>query len=144
MGKTNLPDYKQKQKLLYKDGADPAALIQQGEQFFAAGWYKDAVDFFGKAGFSEGLERVRTKALDEGDAFLLLLSLRALEIDAEADEWRQLADRALGLGKLQFAREGYRQAGDRKGLDKVDKLLGIEEPDLDDAEGDQDADGEQA
>jgi hypothetical protein len=144
MGQTNLPDYKQKQKLLFKEGADPATLIQQGEQFFAAGWYKDAVDFFGRAEFTEGLERVRAKALDEGDAFLLLLSLRTLGIEAEAAEWRQLADRALALGKLQFAREGYRLAGDRKGLDKVDALIGTSEPTPDDAGQEETSDEEQA
>jgi len=123
MAMSDLPDYKQKQKLLYKDDAAPEALIQQGEKFFAAGWYKDAIDFFARAEFTEGLQRIRAKASEEGDAFLLQQCLRAQEDEAPDQEWRELADRALELGKLQFAREAYRQAGDRKGLDKVDAMI---------------------
>lgn len=123
MAPSALPDYKQKQKLLFKEGAPPAALIQQGEQFFAAGWYKDAVDFFAQAEFAEGLLRIRATAREEGDAFLLQLCLRAQDEEAPDDEWRQLGDRALGVGKLRFAHEAYRQAGYRKGLDKIDQML---------------------
>jgi len=127
MGQSALPDYKQKQKLLFKEDAQPAALIQQGEQFFAAGWYKDAIDFFEQAEFAEGLARVRQVAADEGDVFLLKLVLRVLDEEAQAEEWRTLADRALALGKLQFAREGYRLAGDRKGLDRVEAMIAPEQ-----------------
>ena len=123
MAQSSLPDYKQKQKILHKPDAQPAALIKQGEEFFAAGWYKDAVDFFAQAESAEGLAKVRQVAIDEGDVFLLKLIQRVLDEEAPEEEWRMLAERALGLGKLQFAREGFRLAGDRKGLDRVEAMI---------------------
>jgi hypothetical protein len=65
--------------------------------------------------------------------------LLARDETASEEEWKQLADNAFTAGKLQFAREGYRMAGDRKGIDKVDKILKPETEE--EASGDQ-AEGE--
>ena len=126
MGKKELPHYKKKQQLLHAKDAKPADLSRQADEFLQAGWLSDAIDFFGKAGDQNGLEKVRDIAISEGDVFLFRRTLKALEVTASEDQWKELADRALDLGKLQFAREGYRMAGDRKSLDKVDLLINPE------------------
>ena len=126
MGKKELPHYKKKQQLLHAKDAKPADLSRQGEEFLQAGWLSDAIDFFGKAGDQNGLEKIRDIAIAEGDVFLFRRTLKALDATASEDQWKELADRALDLGKLQFAREGYRMAGDRKSLDKVDLLINPE------------------
>jgi hypothetical protein len=123
MGKKELPHYKKKQQLLHAKDARPGDLRRQGEEFLQAGWLSDAIDFFKKAGDQNGLEKVRDIVISEGDAFLFRRALTALDVTASEEQWKELADRALDLGKLQFAREGYRMAGDRKSLDKVDQLI---------------------
>jgi hypothetical protein len=126
MGQKELPHYKKKQQLLHTKDAKPEELRRQGEEFLQAGWLSDAIDFFGKAGDRDGLMKIREIAVAEGDIFLFRRTLKALEAAADEGEWKQLADRAFELGKLQFAREAYRMAGDRKSLDKVDRLINPE------------------
>lgn len=126
MGQKELPHYKKKQQLLHAKDARPEDLRRQAEEFLQAGWLSDALDFFKKAGDQNGLEKVRDIAISEGDAFLFRRTLKALDAAASEDQWKELADRALDLGKLQFAREAYRMAGDRKSLDKVDQLINPE------------------
>ena len=126
MGNKDLPHYKKKQQLLHAKDAKPGDLRRQGEEFLQAGWLSDAIDFFGKAGDQNSLEKIRDITIAEGDVFLFRRALKAMDATAEEDQWKELADRALELEKLQFAREAYRMAGDRKSLDKVDRLTNPE------------------
>ena len=126
MGKKELPHYKKKQQRLHAKDAKPEDLSRQGEEFLKAGWLSDAIDFFGKAGDQNGLEKIRDITIEEGDVFLFRSTLKALDATASEDQWKELADRAFALGKYQFAREAYRMAGDRKSLDKVDQIINPE------------------
>ena len=120
---SNLPDMKQKQKLLYAQDISSDVLVKHGTAFFEEGWLSDAIDFFAKAEHTEGVEQVKRVAVEEGDAFLFKRCLDLLGIEDASSQWCELADRALALGKLQFAREGYRKCGDRKAMEKVDKMI---------------------
>ena len=126
MGKKDLPHYKKKQQLLHAKDIKPEDLRRKGEEFLQAGWLNDAIDFFGKAGDQNGLEKIRDITIEEGDVFLFRSALKALDATANEGLWKELADRAFALGKYQFAREAYRMAGDRKSLDKVDRLINPE------------------
>lgn len=126
MGKPGLPDHKKKQQLLHAKDAKPEDLRRHGEKFLQAGWLSDAIDFFGQAGDQNSLEKIRDITIAEGDAFLFRRALKALDATADENQWKELAERALELGKLQFAREAYRMAGDRKSLDRVDRLINPE------------------
>jgi hypothetical protein len=123
MAKAALPDVKEKTKRLYAKDATPASLSAQAEQYLAAGWLADAIDFFDRAKDVKGLEKVMARAIEEGDAFLLRRCLKCLGKEDKDGEWGRLAEKALELGKLMFAREGFRMAGDRKNLDLVDAML---------------------
>ena len=126
MGKQELPHYKKKQQLLHAKDAKPEEFRRRAEEFLQAGWLNDAIDFFGKAGDRDGLEKIRDITIEEGDAFLFRHTLKTMGETADEEQWKELADRALELDKLQFAREAYRMAGDRKSLDKVDQLINPE------------------
>ena len=129
-----LPNLKRKQKMLYDKDAKPEALIAQGQLFQEAGWLNDAIAFFDKAGYEEGLQLLRQTARADGDVFLLRRILKCLDLEAEPEEWNELADRALELGKLQFAREGYRMANNRKALDRIEDQINPPEPEPEAAE----------
>ena len=126
MGNKDLPQFKKKQQLLHAKDAKPEDLSRQGEKFLQAGWLSDAIDFFGKAGDQDGLKKIREITIEEGDTFLFRRTLKAMDETADEKQWKELAERALDQGKLQFAREAYRMAGDRKSLDKVDRLINPE------------------
>ncbi len=133
MAETGLPDVKRKQKMLFAEDTTEQTLIEHGQRFFSAGWYNDAIDFFERAGHVEGLNQIRQTASDEGDVFLFNRCLKAKGVAADDEEWRRIADQALDMGKLQFAREGYRMAGANKAMDKVDRMISpdLEQPDED-------------
>ena len=130
----DLPHYKLKQTMLHGQDSKPADLIRLGRRFLEEGWLNDAVDFFKKAEDQQGLADVRALAIEQGDVFLLRQLLRAGAPAAAEDEWKQIGERAFALGKLQFAREAYRMAGDRKSMEKVDQLLEPEPAAEDEAE----------
>lgn len=123
MGKQELPHYKKKQSIIYSKDTKPEELVRLGERFFSEGWLSDALDCFERAGAAGNLEKVRKVCVEEGDVFLFRKVLRAQGAEAVPAEWKELGDNARGLGKLQFAREAYRMAGERKALDEVDKLI---------------------
>lgn len=123
MAKSDLPHLKQKQKLLYAEDPEPAALIALGQRYLEAGWFNDAIDFWQRAEHREGLQQLQMTAVEQGDAFLFNRCLHALDEEAPESAWQELAQRALDLGKLQFAREGYRMSGDRKGMERVEQQM---------------------
>jgi hypothetical protein len=88
-----------------------------GLKFLELGWWEDALEFFKKGEVTEELEKLKTFALETGDAFLL-----ARLGHQEPDLWRRLAERALALGKLHFARRAFEAAGD---ADKTAMVAGL-------------------
>ncbi|MBW2701373.1 MAG: hypothetical protein JRF33_11205 [Deltaproteobacteria bacterium] len=117
-----LPDLKQKLKLLFGT-LSKEKLIEWGERYLQAGWVSDSLDFFVEAEHGEGFKQVRELAVKEGDAFILRRCLKEMDVNADEGEWKALGENALKLGKLQFAREGFRLAGERKMLDRVDAMI---------------------
>lgn len=123
MPKEALPDYKSKQQLLYAKNARPAELEAMGKRFLQAGWLYDAIDFFQRAQSSAGLEMVREAALHDGDVFLLRRVLKASGQEGTDQLWQQAGEEARRRGKLEFALEAFRLAGDRKAMDEIYQML---------------------
>lgn len=123
MPKDALPSQKTKQQLLFAKEKNEKLLSEYGRKYVQAGWLCDAVDFFARAGDQEGLQGVRQLAREQGDIFLLRRCLNELHLVPEEAEFKELGERAFELGKLQFAREAFRIAGDRKAMDRVHALI---------------------
>jgi hypothetical protein len=103
-----LPGCLKKRRLLNEPELKPELCREYGEKFLAQGWWEDALEFFQKAGDSQGLEKIKNHCLATGDAYLL----GRLGVGQDPQTWRQLAEQALDLGKLRFARRAYELAGD--------------------------------
>jgi len=95
----------------------PALCRDYGHKFLELGWREDALEFFQKGGVTEELEKLKACAVEMGDAFLL-----ARLGKQEPEVWRRLAERALALGKLHFARRAFEVAGD---ADKTAMVAGL-------------------
>ena len=95
----------------------PALCREYGLKFLELGWREDALEFFKKGEVADELEKLKDFSLETGDAFLLT------RIGNQAPEvWRRLAERALSLGKLYFARRAFEIAGD---ADKTAMATGL-------------------
>jgi len=108
----------EKRNLLYSDKADPSDWIRAGESLLEQGLPTDALNFFVRADHEAGIERIRSLALDEGDVFLFE-QLRLAGRDIPSATWREAAEKARALGKIEFAIRGLRAAGDDEAADAL-------------------------
>lgn len=123
MAKIKLPDYKEKQKILYRDTTSQTALIAYGDKYLEAERISDAVDFYQKANHIEGLEKIKEIIIKEGDVFEFQHILNALNADASSEEWDTIGKRAFELGKYTFAIHALERAGNNSMVDKIKELL---------------------
>jgi hypothetical protein len=106
-----------KRQLLNDQAVSPALCREYGEKFLALGCREDALEFFKKGDAADELVKLEAYCLETGDAFLLArLGQRSSEV------WRRLAERALAVGKLYFARRAFEVAGDD---DKAAMVAGL-------------------
>ncbi len=116
-----VPGCLKKRQLLNDKVLSPALCREYGEKFLAQGWWEDALEFFQKGESLEGIEKLRAHCLEEGDAYLLA---RLGKHDPAL--WRQVAERALQLGKLAFAVRALKEAGEHPRAEALAR--GLQEP----------------
>jgi hypothetical protein len=77
-----LPDYKEKQRVLYLVKTAPAALSALGDRYLAAGRIADAIECFGLGNDTDKLRTILALAEEEGDVQFFLQVLKALNREA--------------------------------------------------------------
>jgi hypothetical protein len=112
-----------KRDLLNSGKADKSELIKLGERYLHEGRLSDAIDFFGKAEHFQGLTQLKEQCVAKGDYFLRQRLAKILEESPSSEEWIQLGDNALHLGKLLFARSAYQQGDTPEKVAQVEQLL---------------------
>ncbi len=126
MSGKKLPDYRLKQKILYIDATDEKTLINYGDLFFAEGKFSDALEFYKKARDSNGIENVKSLALQTADVFLFEQSLKALNQQPAQDDWEKIGQKAIALKKYYFAKNALEKASKREGLNSLHKMMEAE------------------
>ena len=88
---TKLPDWRQRQQLLYgpKEKRDFKALVKWGKLALDQQQVHIALDFFQTAEDPGGLEEVKARAIEEGDSFLLQ-ALESTSISITMDDWKHV------------------------------------------------------
>jgi hypothetical protein len=117
--KNPLPDYQEKQKILYIDRRSTEGLIGYGDRSLEANLIFDALEFYQKAKHRPGLEKILEMAMSTGDAMLFEQAAKALRREYSAEEWDRLGQRAFGLKKFTFARHAFEQVGDSAMLEEI-------------------------
>jgi len=103
--------------------ASVADLIEYGKVYVEQGRLNDSLDFYGQAGFDEGIEEVSRRALDEGDYFLFHRACVLTGREPDTRELTALAENALKAKRLVFARQAFEAAGDKKGIKRAEDEL---------------------
>ena len=67
---SKIPPPLARRDILYGKSPPVAVLQEYGELYLREGRPNDAVEFFGQAGYTEGLRRICAVAIEEGDFFL--------------------------------------------------------------------------
>jgi len=91
--KPRLPDYREKQKLIYIDNSPKEVLITYGDRCRSADRIFDALEYYQKAKHKPGLREIVDAAISSGDAMLLEQAAKALGTSPTVGEWDRLGRR---------------------------------------------------
>ncbi|MGV8056507.1 MAG: hypothetical protein AB2L12_00500 [Smithellaceae bacterium] len=122
-----LPDYRLKQKILYVDHANIETLKNYGDLFFTEGNFSDALDFYQKANFTDGLQNIKNAALESGDVMLFQRTAKALNLELKTTDWENIGQTALRLKKYLFARHALEKANNAELLNSLKNIMEAEE-----------------
>jgi hypothetical protein len=122
-----LPDYHLKQKILYIDHTDLHVLQNYGDIFFVEDNFSDALDFYQKANFIAGLQKIKKAALDRGDVMLFQGAAKALKIELKPADWESIGQMAISLKKYFFARHALGKTNNEELLNSLKKIMEAEE-----------------
>ncbi len=112
-----------KRDILNNNGIDTEALVRFGNSFFEMELYNDAIDFFEKSNYQDGLKNIKEIAIETGDLFLYRRCCKALKLAEEREELQRLAENAKDSGKLMFASQAYTALGDREKAEALKSIL---------------------
>jgi hypothetical protein len=131
MKRKPLPDSFEKRKLLYDKKIPREQLAALGELFLEEGRPYEAAEFFRRASFQEGLDRLCGLAAEQGDSCLLEFALRGSTEGAHRADWKALGSKAMELRKYSHAVRAFRKAGDadllREAEEALKEVLSIEQ-----------------
>ena len=118
-----LPDYREKQKLIHIEQTPKEVLIAYGDRCRRADRLFDALEFYQKAKHGPGLREIMAASIASGDAMLLEQAAKALGAPPSQEEWNRLGRRALSLKKYLFARHAFEKGGDGAMLEEIRKIM---------------------
>jgi hypothetical protein len=104
-----LSKYLEKRDILWSDRTPRTVLIRHGTEFLNAERYSDALDFFERAMYEEGIRKIKDIALREGDAFLLGRIARMKPEWVSEEDWRSVERAAEAAGKPSFAEQARKR-----------------------------------
>jgi tetratricopeptide (TPR) repeat protein len=122
-----LPDYREKQKILYIDRQSDKDLLAYGDSYLESGRISDATDFYQKANHLPGLEKIREMAEAIGDTMAFLYVLKALKRNPTEDDWNRVGQRALELKKYTFALHSFQKSNNRVKTEEVKNMMALED-----------------
>jgi hypothetical protein len=108
-----LPDSIAKRDLLWAEHKSPPDYGRYADEFLAAGWTADALEFAIKSGDGARQKKIVQLAIREGDASLLARAAGALPDLVDPAAWRECAKAAERDERWTLARQAWEKAGDR-------------------------------
>ena len=118
-----LPDYRLKQKVLYIDKVDPSELRNYGDMFLEEGLISDALDFYEKASYDSGMQKIKDIAFERGDAMLFQRAAKALHLELKPADWESIGQKAIDLKKYLFAKHALEKANNEEMLNSLKKII---------------------
>jgi tetratricopeptide (TPR) repeat protein len=119
----NLPDYRLKQKLLYVDKVNPNLLQNYGDMLLEEGFLSDALDFYQKADYNSGMQKIKDIAFDRGDVMLFQQAAKALHLELKPADWEGIGQKAIDLKKYYFAQHALEKANNEEKLNSLKKIM---------------------
>lgn len=122
-----LPNYRDKQYTLYIKQYPDKDLIAYGDAFLEAGKISDAIDFYQKANYVQGLEKIKGIAELSGDVMLLQQVLKPLKQPIDEETWAAVGKRALELKKYFFALYAFEKSNNDSMVGRIKEIIKSED-----------------
>jgi hypothetical protein len=117
----NLPNYREKQRILYINHRSERDLITYGDAFLEAGKMFDAIEFYQRVNYTEGLEK--SMAEHTGDVMLFQQVMKPLKQHVSDDVWNEIGKRAFELKKYSFALHAFEKINNSTMADQIKKIM---------------------
>jgi len=124
--KVKVLTYLEKRKILNSNEIDRNTLVVYGNFYLEKGAVNDALDFFKKAHFEEGIRKIRLLGLDEGDVLIFKKTSKMLKIENSKDDWNRVGEKAMELGKFRYAAIAFEEAGNEEKTQELRGYIGKE------------------
>ena len=98
-----LPNYQEKQHILYIKHHPDKDLIAYGDAFLEEGKISDAIDFYQKANYVQGLEKIKGMAELSGDVMLLQQVLKPLKQTITEETWNAIGQARPGVEEILYS-----------------------------------------
>jgi len=86
----------------------------------------EAAAFYRQGNHAEGLQRIRSIAVQSGDFFLFREAEETVTASDQGEDMHALAERAEALGRWHDARKAYERLNDQQGVQRAqESLLGL-------------------
>lgn len=126
MSSQKLPDYRLKQKILYIDNTSAEVIKNYGDLFLESGAIPDALEFYHKAKYFEGIEKIKDMAFDSGDVMTFQQAMKALNKEPSQDDWEKIGQKAISLKKYFFAKYALEKTGKQEEVSSILKIIAAE------------------
>jgi hypothetical protein len=118
-----LPNYQEKQHILHVKHHSDKDLIAYGDAFFDEGKISDAIDFYQKANYVHGLEKIKGMAELSGDVMVLQQVLKPLKQAITEKTWNAIGERALELKKYLFALYAFEKGNNENMVARTKEII---------------------
>ncbi len=122
-----LPNYQEKQHILYIKHHSEKDLIAYGDAFLEEGKISDAIDFYQKANYIAGLEKIKGMAELSGDVMLLQQVLKPLRQAIPEETWEAIGQRALEFKKYLFAFYAFEKGNNNTMVGRIKEIIKSED-----------------
>jgi hypothetical protein len=118
-----LPNYQEKEHILYIKHHSEKDLIAYGDAFLEEGKISDAIDFYQKANYVQGLEKIKGMAERSGDVMLLQQVLKPLRQTIPEETWNEIGQRALEFKKYLFALYAFEKGNNDAMAGRIKEII---------------------
>jgi hypothetical protein len=118
-----LPNYQEKQHILHVKHHSDKDLIAYGDAFLDEGKISDAVDFYQKANYVHGLEKIKGMAELSGDVMVLQQVLKPLKQAIPEKTWNAIGERSLELKKYLFAFYAFEKGNNENMVARTKEIM---------------------
>jgi len=120
-----LPDFRNKRKLLFGSKTSAQQMLETGRQFMQAERFDDALEFLSRTEATQEVRQIAVLAAERGDTALFLRAKVVLKEEPTQEELEAVARKAEDSGRRSTALTAYVKAGRTEQAERLRVEMGL-------------------